>query len=68
MGTTLYKGVINPSGNPPAYLVANQSTTTLMTNVRNGTSLPVFQYYDANYSGTSTCRSPSRSRPRPSTW
>jgi len=54
MGTTLYKAVINPSGNPPTYSVANQSTTTLLTNVRNGAATPVFEYFDANYSGTST--------------
>jgi len=54
IGTTLYKVVINPTGTPATYSVANQSTTTLMVNVRNGTSMPVFQYFDANYSGTST--------------
>jgi len=54
IGTTLYKAVINPTGTPPTYSVANQSTTTLLTGVRNGTATPVFQYFDANYSGTST--------------
>lgn len=54
IGTTLYKAVINPTGSPATYSVANQSTTTLMTNVRNGTATPAFQYFDANYSGTST--------------
>lgn len=54
IGTTLYKAIINPSGNPPTYSVTNQSTTTLLTGVRNGTSIPVFQYFDANYSGTSS--------------
>ncbi len=54
IGTTLYKAVIDPSGNPPIYSPASQSTTTILTSVRNSTTLPVFQYYDANYSGTST--------------
>jgi Tfp pilus assembly protein PilV len=54
IGTTLYKAVIDPTGNPAVYSVANQSTTTLITNVQNGISLPVFQYYDANYTGTSS--------------
>lgn len=54
IGTNLYKAVIKPFGSPPSYSVASQSTTTILTSVRNGTSLPAFQYYDANYSGTST--------------
>lgn len=54
IGTNLYRTVIHPTGSPAAYLLANQSTTTLMSSVRNGASLPLFQYYDANYSGTST--------------
>lgn len=54
MGTTLYEAIINPSGNPPTYSVANQSTSTLLANVQNGTSLPVFEYYDDSYNGTSS--------------
>ena len=54
IGTTLYKAVIQPSGNPPTYGIANQSTTTLLTSVRNGFVTPVFQYFDTNYNGTST--------------
>jgi hypothetical protein len=53
-GTTLYRAVIQPSGNPPTYSVVNQSTTTLLTNVRNGSITPVFQYFDTNYNGTSS--------------
>lgn len=54
IGTTLYKAIINPTGNPPIYSVANQSTTTLLSNVRNGTATPVFEYYTDAYSGTSS--------------
>lgn len=54
MGTTLYRAVIQPSGNPPSYNIANQSTSSIMTSVQNGASTPVFQYYDGNYSGTSS--------------
>ena len=54
MGTTLYRATIQPSGTPPSYILANESTTTLMTAVRNGVVTPVFQYYDGNYTGTSS--------------
>lgn len=54
IGTTLYKAIIQPSGNPPTYSITNQSTTTLLTSVRNGFVTPVFQYFDTNYNGTST--------------
>jgi type II secretory pathway pseudopilin PulG len=52
--TTLYKAIIQPSGNPPTYAVANQSTTTLLIGLRNGLVTPVFQYFDTNYNGTSS--------------
>lgn len=52
--TTLYRAIIQPSGSPPAYLYSNQSTSTLLTNVRNGSVTPVFQYFDTNYNGTSS--------------
>lgn len=54
IGTVFYKAVIKASGNPPVYSVANQSTTTLITNVINGSALPSFQYFDTNYTGTSS--------------
>lgn len=54
IGTTLYRASIPPTGTPTVYLNQNQSTTTLITNVVNGNSLPSFQYYDTNYTGTSS--------------
>ena len=51
---TLYRALINPTGQPPSYSVQNQSTTTLVSGLTNGTSFPVFQYFDQNYSGTSS--------------
>jgi hypothetical protein len=36
------------------YLASAQSTTTLITNVYNGYTVPVFEYFDENYNGTST--------------
>lgn len=53
-GTVVYRAVIQPSGSPAVYSYANQATTTLIADVRNGVSLPVFQYFDANYNGTSS--------------
>ncbi len=54
IGTNFYRAVIKATGNPPVYLLANQSTTTLITNVINGSALPSFQYFDTNYTGTSS--------------
>jgi prepilin-type N-terminal cleavage/methylation domain-containing protein len=53
-GNNLYRAIIQPSGPPIVYNPGSQTTTTLMTNVRNGTSTPVFQYFDQNYTGTSS--------------
>ncbi len=54
IGTNFYRAVIKAVGAPPSYLVANQATTTLITNVVNGNALPSFQYFDTNYTGTSS--------------
>lgn len=54
IGTNFYRAVIKATGNPATYLLANQSTTTLITNVINGNALPSFQYFDTNYTGTSS--------------
>jgi Tfp pilus assembly protein PilW len=54
IGTNFYRSVIKAAGSPPVYSVANQSTTTLITNVINGDSIPSFQYFDTNYTGTSS--------------
>ena len=53
-GTNMYRSVIMPSGSPVTYNPANQSTTTIVTGIYNATSTPVFQYYDQNYTGTSS--------------
>ena len=51
-GTTLYRGVIVPTGSPLAYVGANESTSPIMYNVKNASTTPVFQYYDGNYDGS----------------
>lgn len=51
---TLYKGVIKPTGNPLAYNSGSEVITTAITSVINGTSTPIFEYYDTGYYGTGT--------------
>ena len=50
-GTTLRKGVIKPTGSPLAYS-GSEVLSTVVYNVRNSTSSPIFFYYDTNYDGT----------------
>lgn len=49
-GTTLKKGVINPTGNPIQYVTSDEVITELVHNLRNG-STPIFTYYDSTYNG-----------------
>lgn len=53
-GTNLKKGVIVPSGNPLTYNPAAETISTLAYNVKNATTTALFEYYDANYAGTSS--------------
>ena len=47
-GTTLYLGVVNPSGDPAVYTGA-EATTTLSDNIKNiSQSVNLFTYYDQN--------------------
>jgi len=48
IGNTLYRGVTNAAGNPPSYAGQAQATTTLATYVANGTSTPLFRYFNEN--------------------
>jgi type II secretory pathway pseudopilin PulG len=45
---TLYRTIINASGNPPSYTGQATATTTIATYVRNGTSTPIFKYYNSS--------------------
>lgn len=47
IGTTLYRVVTNAGGSPPSYLGQTPATTTVVSYVKNGTSTPVFRYYDS---------------------
>ncbi len=45
-GGSLFRGVANPAGNPPSYTGQAESTTTVAAYVQNGTTTPLFHYYD----------------------
>lgn len=45
---TLYRTVTNSAGSPPSYSGQTPATTTIANSVTNGTSTPIFRYYDAN--------------------
>lgn len=49
-GMTLYKGIIRPTGNPLAYVGANEIVTEVAHDVVVGA--PIFSYFDVNYTGT----------------
>ncbi|MDE2041100.1 MAG: hypothetical protein KGI59_01800 [Patescibacteria group bacterium] len=50
---TLYRGVIQPSGNPPVY-TGSETDNVLVNGVRASSTLPLFQYFDGYYEGTSS--------------
>lgn len=52
-GTTLRKGVISPAGSPLNYNGA-ETLTDVVYNVINTGANPIFEYYDTNYSGSSS--------------
>lgn len=43
---TFYRAVAVPTGNPLTYAGASISTTTIATSVTNGTSTPIFRYFN----------------------
>lgn len=49
-GTSLRQGVVQPVGEPPVYLDANEVTSTVTTNIRNGAG-PLFEYFDDTFTG-----------------
>ncbi len=52
--SSLYRAIIQPSGSPAVYNIATQSSSTILTDVVNSTSTSIFQYFDQNYTGTSS--------------
>ena len=47
-GTTLYRGSTNPTSGVATYTGQPEVTTLVVNNVRNGTSTPLFTYFDGN--------------------
>lgn len=47
IGTTLYRVVTNATGSPPSYTGQAPATTTVVSYVKNGTSTPVFRYFNS---------------------
>jgi|ETNmetMinimDraft_26_1059896.scaffolds.fasta_scaffold17116_2 hypothetical protein len=52
-GIDIIRGIIEPTGDPPTYIVGSEATTTINSTVRNNAT-PIFYYYNDNYAGTST--------------
>lgn len=52
-GNELKRGLTKPSGSLLSYNPANEQIVTLISGVNNGAT-PIFEYFDANYTGTST--------------
>ncbi|MFZ2484432.1 MAG: hypothetical protein WAX80_00700 [Minisyncoccia bacterium] len=48
------RGVVLAAGEPPAYNLGSETLSTLVTDLLNGTSTPLFDYYNGNYAGTSS--------------
>ncbi len=55
---TLYTVVTNSGGNPPSYTGQTSATTSIVSYLRNGSSTPIFKYYDSNGTQLSTTSTP----------
>ncbi len=52
-GGSLKRGVVKPSGIPLSYNPANETITTMIRDINNG-AVPIFEYFDNSFTGTST--------------
>ena len=52
-GSSLFKGVVTPTGSPLSYNLGTEVITQVQSNLSNG-STPIFYYYDDTYSGTTS--------------
>jgi hypothetical protein len=55
---SLYTVVTNSGGNPPTYTGQASATTSIVSDLRNGTSTPVFTYFDSSGAQLSTSATP----------
>ncbi len=53
-GSTLKRAIVVPTGSPLTYNDANEKLTSVVSNIVNGTSTPIFTYYDSSYTGTTS--------------
>ena len=51
--STLYKGIVAPSGSPQIYNLGTEKVLTVQKNISTSSS-PLFYYYDGNYNGSTT--------------
>jgi prepilin-type N-terminal cleavage/methylation domain-containing protein len=52
-GGDLKKGVVTPSGTPPAY-TGTEKVSTIISGFVSSSTLPLFQYYPSTYTGTTS--------------
>lgn len=50
-GTNFKKGVVEPTGDPPQYVLSGETFSILSSYARNGTSSPIFKYYNGDWPG-----------------
>lgn len=50
-GANLKKGVVEPSGDPPQYILSGETTAIISAYARNGTTTPIFKYYNGDWPG-----------------
>ncbi len=50
--STIYKGVIEPTGTPASYPTSTETIADIIDNVTVPSSTPLFSYYDSSYTGT----------------
>jgi hypothetical protein len=53
-GKGITKGVTPPTGSPVTYNSANEVKSTIINYIKASSTLPIFQYYTASYSGTTS--------------
>ena len=53
-GKELRRGVVKPSGSPLTYNQSNETISIVARDIINGTSTPIFYYYNNTYTGTSS--------------
>jgi prepilin-type N-terminal cleavage/methylation domain-containing protein len=52
--TTLFRGIIKPTGSPLTYVPGNETIKILATGIVNSSTTPMFEYFTSAYAGTST--------------